>query len=605
MLNKLSIMLKLKLNSALIIFSLLIAGVIIYNILNSLSREYINSLAIAKQNETLNAIYINGLLYNSSSGVVFQNPNSKKAKNTMQNAIKNTQKAANEFKKINNSLYMEFEQKVIDFLLISKTLNKKVIDNHALEKDDMKKSLKAWRNLKFTIIDILKIIKKNSDMAQKNFHNTIKQSIITVIVLMSIFSIIILIFNILLSKSIISPLEILKDAMKKLTDSSNKDIKIEIKTKDETAQIAKYFNEYISKIEKDHLEDTLVINDVNHVVNEIKKGNLSTRVTKTSSSKSVKELVNALNSMLDTLADIIEHASITLNKYKQEDFTQKTSINAQGEIQSLLNGIDSLGESISKMLVESTKRGVELKNSSDDLLKNVDVLNESSIQTATNLEETTAALEQITSNVKNNTQKMNDMTNLARKVSLSTKDGKELALKTSISMDEINEQVNLINNSITVIDQIAFQTNILSLNAAVEAATAGELGKGFAVVAGEVRNLATRSAQAAKEIKALVEHATIKANDGKEISSNMINGYESLNDNIEQTLNIIEDVSTSSKEQERGIIQINNVINELDQKTQKNATIASQVQEIAIFSEKLATTIVYETKSKNFIGKNK
>jgi methyl-accepting chemotaxis protein len=598
-------MLKLKLNSALIIFSLLIAGVIIYNILNSLSREYINSLAIAKQNETLNAIYINGLLYNSSSGVVFQNPNSKKAKNTMQNAIKNTQKAANEFKKINNSLYIKFEQKVIDFLLISKTLNKKVIDNHALEKDDMKKSLKAWRNLKFTIIDILKIIKKNSDMAQKNFHNTIKQSIITVIVLMSIFSIIILIFNILLSKSIISPLEILKDAMKKLTDSSNKDIKIEIKTKDETAQIAKYFNEYISKIEKDHLEDTLVINDVNHVVNEIKKGNLSTRVTKTSSSKSVKELVNALNSMLDTLADIIEHASITLNKYKQEDFTQKTSINAQGEIQSLLNGIDSLGESISKMLVESTKRGVELKNSSDDLLKNVDVLNESSIQTATNLEETTAALEQITSNVKNNTQKMNDMTNLARKVSLSTKDGKELALKTSISMDEINEQVNLINNSITVIDQIAFQTNILSLNAAVEAATAGELGKGFAVVAGEVRNLATRSAQAAKEIKALVEHATIKANDGKEISSNMINGYESLNENIEQTLNIIEDVSTSSKEQERGIIQINNVINELDQKTQKNATIASQVQEIAIFSEKLATTIVYETKSKNFIGKNK
>lgn len=469
----------------------------------------------------------------------------------------------------------------------------------------MKKSLKAWRNLKFTIIDILKIIKKNSDMAQKNFHNTIKQSIITVIVLMSIFSIIILIFNILLSKSIISPLEILKDAMKKLTSSSNKDIKIDIKTKDETAQIAKFFNEYISKIEKDHLEDTLVINDVNHVVNEIKKGNLSIRVTKTSSSKSVKELVNALNSMLDTLADIVEHASMTLNKYKQEDFTQKTSINAQGEIQSLLNGIDSLGESISKMLVESTKRGVELKNSSDDLLKNVDVLNESSIQTATNLEETTAALEQITSNVKNNTQKMNDMTNLARKVSLSTKDGKELALKTSISMDEINEQVNLINNSITVIDQIAFQTNILSLNAAVEAATAGELGKGFAVVAGEVRNLATRSAQAAKEIKALVEHATIKANDGKEISSNMINGYESLNENIEQTLNIIEDVSISSKEQERGIIQINNVINELDQKTQKNATIASQVQEIAIFSEKLATTIVYETKNKKFIGKNK
>ncbi len=82
-------------------------------------------------------------------------------------------------------------------------------------------------------------------------------------------------------------------------------------------------------------------------------------------------------------------------------------------------------------------------------------------------------------------------------------------------MDEINEQVNSINEAITVIDQIAFQTNILSLNAAVEAATAGEAGKGFAVVAQEVRNLAARSAEAAKEIKELVETATTKANSGK------------------------------------------------------------------------------------------
>merc|ERR1711991_1300727 len=97
--------------------------------------------------------------------------------------------------------------------------------------------------------------------------------------------------------------------------------------------------------------------------------------------------------------------------------------------------------------------------------------------------------------------------------------GQNLATKTASSMDEINTEVNAINESITIIDQIAFQTNILSLNAAVEAATAGEAGKGFAVVAQEVRNLASRSAEAAKEIKDLVESATIKANDGKKISS--------------------------------------------------------------------------------------
>ncbi|MFX4232112.1 methyl-accepting chemotaxis protein, partial [Aliarcobacter butzleri] len=92
-----------------------------------------------------------------------------------------------------------------------------------------------------------------------------------------------------------------------------------------------------------------------------------------------------------------------------------------------------------------------------------------------------------------------------------------------------NNQVNLINEAIGVIDNIAFQTNILSLNAAVEAATAGEAGKGFAVVAGEVRNLASRSAEAAREIKTIVENATSKANQGKSIATNMIEGYKELN----------------------------------------------------------------------------
>jgi len=171
-------------------------------------------------------------------------------------------------------------------------------------------------------------------------------------------------------------------------------------------------------------------------------------------------------------------------------------------------------------------------------------------------------------------------------------------------MDEINNEVTAISEAIAVIDQIAFQTNILSLNAAVEAATAGEAGKGFAVVAQEVRNLASRSAEAANEIKALVENANMKSNNGKEISSKMIHGYGKLSENIAKTIELIKDVETSSKEQQSGIEQINDAVNSLDQQTQQNAMIATQTHDVALETDAIAKLVVEDADSKEFIGKD-
>jgi methyl-accepting chemotaxis protein len=196
------------------------------------------------------------------------------------------------------------------------------------------------------------------------------------------------------------------------------------------------------------------------------------------------------------------------------------------------------------------------------------------------------------------------MANYGNKVKTSISLGQELANKTVISMEEINSQTSAINEAITIIDQIAFQTNILSLNAAVEAATAGEAGRGFAVVAGEVRTLASRSAEAAKQIKNLVENAQRKTQEGKDIASDMIKGYSQLNENITTTLELIQNVTTASKEQAAGMIQINDAVNSLDQITQLNAQNASSANEIAQKTLVISNTIIEQADAKEFNGKD-
>jgi methyl-accepting chemotaxis protein len=287
--------------------------------------------------------------------------------------------------------------------------------------------------------------------------------------------------------------------------------------------------------------------------------------------------------------------------FQKLNFTHRIKGNNLGEA---ANGLNNLANVINEMLVENKANGLTLDKGSNLLLANVDKLNQSSNEAAASLEETAAALEEITANIRNNTQNIAKMASNSTNVTTSVSNGEKLANQTTVAMDEINEQVKSINEAISVIDQIAFQTNILSLNAAVEAATAGEAGKGFAVVAQEVRNLASRSAEAAKEIKTLVENATSKANEGKNIAGNMIKGYKELNQNIQETINLISDIEMSSKEQQTGIEQINSAVNQLDQQTQQNAMVASQTHDIATTTDTIAKLIVSEANEKEFIGKN-
>ncbi|MCT7556101.1 methyl-accepting chemotaxis protein [Aliarcobacter butzleri] len=452
-------------------------------------------------------------------------------------------------------------------------------------------------------------VEKNVEIMKQNSYERISSIILGIVIIAVIVSIVLIAFiSFFITKEIIFPLEKFEVGLLSFFKYLNKEVKnvekIEVKNNDEIGIMAKFVNENIEKTNKLLKQDEALINNVKEVVLEINKGNLNNRIEAKTENESLEELKNILNEMLVLISSKVNNNLVAidevLQKYKKMDFRPRIE-NPQGEVAKEIN---SLADTINHLLVENKRNGLTLEDSSHILLENVNKLNISSNEAAASLEETAAAIEEITSNIRNTTQNISKMATLSNQVTKSVTQGESLANKTTNAMDEINNQVNLINDAISVIDNIAFQTNILSLNAAVEAATAGEAGKGFAVVAQEVRNLASRSAEAAREIKSIVENATIKANEGKDISKNMIEGYVGLTKDIQQTITLIQDIEMSSKEQLVGIEQINDAVNQLDRQTQQNAMVSSQTHDVAIVTDEIAKMVVSDANEKEFIGKD-
>jgi methyl-accepting chemotaxis protein len=197
-------------------------------------------------------------------------------------------------------------------------------------------------------------------------------------------------------------------------------------------------------------------------------------------------------------------------------------------------------------------------------------------QQAASLEETAAALDQITANVSSSTNRTDEARTVATQANQSAMNSTEVVSHAEEAMRRIEESSQQISNIIGVIDEIAFQTNLLALNAGVEAARAGEAGKGFAVVAQEVRELAQRSAQAAKEIKGLIRNSSVEVESGVRLVRDTGGALKDIGSFISQINSHMNAIAVSAKEQSTGLAEINTAVNSMDQSTQQNAAMVEE-----------------------------
>ncbi len=272
----------------------------------------------------------------------------------------------------------------------------------------------------------------------------------------------------------------------------------------------------------------------------------------------------------------LKQAVSTTERIARGDLTANVDTSRHDEVGDMMRGLQNMTESLRRLIAEVRSGATTIQQASAEVAVGSADLSTRTEETASNLQETASSMEQLTGAVRQSADAAAQANQLASSAATAAQRGGTVVGQVVDNMQDISASSRKIGDIIGVIDGIAFQTNILALNAAVEAARAGEQGRGFAVVAGEVRSLAQRSAEAAKEIKSLIGASVDKVEHGARLVQDAGHTMEEIVSSVRRVSDIIGEITAGAAEQRDGIDQVNLAVGQLDQMTQQNAALVEQ-----------------------------
>jgi len=315
------------------------------------------------------------------------------------------------------------------------------------------------------------------------------------------------------------------------------------------------------------------------MIQEMEKGHLKTRLQ-----MSQIDEIGQMGRTMDAFSESLQHEVVgSLQKMADGDLTfEVTPKDGDDEVR---NALKKTGEDLNAIMEQIDVAADQIAAGANQVTDASQSLSQGATEQATSLEEISSSMIEMASQTSTNAENANEANQLTTEAKKGVEIGNHQMQEMVAAMGEINEASRNISRIIRVIDEIAFQTNLLALNAAVEAARAGRHGKGFAVVAEEVRNLAGRSAKAARETAELIEGSVEKAANGSEIANQSAEALDEIAKGIFQASSLINEIAIASNEQAEGIAQVNKGLNQIDQVTQQNT---AQAEESAAAAEELA-----------------